>query len=280
MGQNRIWIVWNPEEIQFTVMDTSDQVIHGLVKTKTKEFQFSAVYGLHTVHTRREMWIKLRNLNAQITSPWLIMGDFNSIIDAEDRRYGSEVQAHETKDFKEFLEECKMNESPTVGRTYTWTNNHVYSRIDRAIVNADWMITMPPLQVQIPNPHFLDHSLLRLEVEIPADSGRKPFKFFNYLADYPNFERTVHENWARTKGKMNGVWQNLKTIRKEMKKLNARTKTSEMLHKVETELEELQSNMRGDNVNSEKFDKEKDLKMQLEKWNLVKKSIFKQKSRV
>ncbi|XP_070029966.1 uncharacterized protein [Nicotiana sylvestris] len=133
-------------------------------------------------------------------------GGFQLYLYTEDRSHGSEVQEHETKDFKEFIEDCRMNELPTVGRTYIWTNNHVYSRIDRAIVNAAWMVNMPPLQAQIMDPYFSDHSPLSIQIATSLETGKKPFKFFNYLAEHPDFGKIIQENWALTDGKMARIW--------------------------------------------------------------------------
>lgn len=39
----------------------------------------------------------------------------------------------EMKNFRECVEQCNLVELPIVGRDYTWTNGHVYSRIDKAL---------------------------------------------------------------------------------------------------------------------------------------------------
>ncbi|XP_019259382.1 PREDICTED: uncharacterized protein LOC109237520 [Nicotiana attenuata] len=76
------------------------------------------------------------------------------------------------------------------------------------------------------------------------------------------------------------IWQNLKAIRKAMKKLNDITNVTEMIHKLRVVLKDMQSQMRDTNVSTEQFDKEKSLKVQLEKWSLIEESIYKHKSRV
>ncbi|WMV36855.1 hypothetical protein MTR67_030240 [Solanum verrucosum] len=45
-----------------------------------------------------------------------------------------------------------MNELTAVGGSYTWTNGHTYSRIDRAIVNVEWMLQMSVIEVRILRP--------------------------------------------------------------------------------------------------------------------------------
>lgn len=72
-----------------------------------------------------------------IRSPCPIVGDFNTILTSEDRYNDILVQEVETRDFKQFLLDAKVDELKTMGRQYTWTNNHVHSRIDRILVNAE-----------------------------------------------------------------------------------------------------------------------------------------------
>lgn len=64
------------------------------------------------------------------------MGDFNAIRHVDDRMIGSLVQTNEIVDFNEFIRNANLMELKAVGREFTWTNNHVYSRIDRGLVNS------------------------------------------------------------------------------------------------------------------------------------------------
>jgi len=47
------------------------------------------------------------------------MGDYNSILKAEDRPQGSPVEDIEVKNFNEFILDAGMNELTTVGGFYT-----------------------------------------------------------------------------------------------------------------------------------------------------------------
>lgn len=63
----------------------------------------------------------------KIASPWIIMGDFNTLMDEEDRISGAPV--HESN-FRGFMNNIGIAEIKTIGRRYTWTNNHIHSKID------------------------------------------------------------------------------------------------------------------------------------------------------
>ncbi|XP_070012925.1 uncharacterized protein [Nicotiana sylvestris] len=182
--------------------------------------------------------------------PWFLMGDFNSILGVDDKMHGSEVQDNETRVFKEVIEDCSLAELPRVEKTYTWTNGHMYRKIDRAIVNDSWMINVPPRQVQILNPLFSDHSPLGIKVEQLAMKNRG----------------------------MEVVWKNLKSIRAALKQLN-NMEFKNVKGKITTirkELDDIQGRMKIANPTSDLFEEEKELLLQLENWDKIEESIYKQ----
>lgn len=58
---------------------SSDQVVHCFVDIlrRAAPFDFSVVYGLHTISHRKELWRQLQICG--VTTPWLVGGDFNTI---------------------------------------------------------------------------------------------------------------------------------------------------------------------------------------------------------
>ncbi|XP_015159266.1 uncharacterized protein [Solanum tuberosum] len=123
------------------------------------------------------------------------MGNFNSILHVEDKIVGSQVQETELRDFKQCLLDTRLPELKTVSRNYTWTNGHTYSSIDKALVNAMWLQSWTHLECSILDPRFSDHSHLCVTIEARENTGPKPFRFFNYLAEHPEFMQTVENNW-------------------------------------------------------------------------------------
>ncbi|KAL2940991.1 hypothetical protein RDABS01_029341 [Bienertia sinuspersici] len=61
------------------------------------------MYGLHSVKARRPLWQGLKHLASGVCLPWLILGDFNSLLHINDR-LGSTVTWREIKDFQECIE--------------------------------------------------------------------------------------------------------------------------------------------------------------------------------
>ncbi|KAK6773748.1 hypothetical protein RDI58_028986 [Solanum bulbocastanum] len=88
--RGRIWVVWNPNMVEFTRVESSVQYVHGMVDMQQSGFKFlfTTVYGLHTIATRSSLWEK----NATITSD----GDRASIL----RPLPSEYRSRNTKGHK------------------------------------------------------------------------------------------------------------------------------------------------------------------------------------
>ncbi|KAI5681613.1 hypothetical protein M9H77_02841 [Catharanthus roseus] len=92
-------------------------VIHIVItcEISAKKFFVSFVYGLHAI----QFCLRLRQ-------PWLVMGDFNSALNTNDRRGASTVSPYEVLDVN------------YIGSHFTWTNNITWSKIDRAMCNNAW----------------------------------------------------------------------------------------------------------------------------------------------
>ncbi|XP_060210524.1 uncharacterized protein LOC132637460 [Lycium barbarum] len=120
-GKGRIWVLWDPMAVDYEKLEKQDQYIHGKVHVMDLniKFQFTAIYGLHTIENRKSLWRDLKNLHRRIQEPWLMMGDYNTIISLDDRINGSPVQANEIKDFRDFILDTRVNEPNYVGKNYT-----------------------------------------------------------------------------------------------------------------------------------------------------------------
>ncbi|XP_075092211.1 uncharacterized protein LOC142172480 [Nicotiana tabacum] len=192
-----------------------------LIESK-EEFWFSAIYGLHTIEQRRNMWEELTQLYMELKGPWIAMGDYNAIQSWKDRYNENPVMEAEIRDFNDFLENTGMTELRYVGREFTWTNSHLHSKVDRALVNDGWMMNMRQLEVVVQDPLFSDHTPLCLYFEQEQQNSPKPFKFFNNFVEHKEFEDIVKATWERNiQGPtMKRIWLKLKRLKNGLKQLH------------------------------------------------------------
>lgn len=283
--KGRLWVLWDPQVIDCTMMSQSDQYIQCRVvmRSNTMVFILVAIYGLHNIHDRLKLWEDLRVLVTGAQEPMICMGDFNAVLAGEDRPQGSQVQEVEVKDFSDFMLDMGMTELKSVGRPYTWSNGHTCSKIDRAVVNTDWMLNMPTLEVNVMNSGTSDHAPLSLELERNSTGTFKAFRFFNCIADHPEFLPRVRVAWNGGQGRsMKIVWQKLKEVKNSLKQLNNSEfkGVRDKVNGIREQLNSVQDIMRDPLEVAPSRQKEKELRMQLEKWSMIEESVMKQKSRV
>lgn len=67
----------------------------------------TVIYASNELMQRQQLWDKLASIGSQITTEWLVYGDFNNVLYSEDRIGGSVTQA-ETQGFKELLDRLQF----------------------------------------------------------------------------------------------------------------------------------------------------------------------------
>lgn len=149
------------------------------------------------------------------------MGDFNTISHIEDRQGEALVHRMEIKDFNDYIEDTNMNDMRYIGRWFTWTNNYVFRKIDRAIVNSEWMLRFPQKEVIVMDPNLSDHSHLCISLDEVTFKGPKTFRFLNCIAEHSNFLKVVKDAWEIPMGGswMNRIWMRLKRLKEELKQI-------------------------------------------------------------
>lgn len=86
--RGRIWVVWR-NDVRLTPFYKNSQVITCSVKSEDQEDEFfcSFVYASNFLEKRKVLWKKLMDHhNSHIIGmkPWILVGDFNEILDMED----------------------------------------------------------------------------------------------------------------------------------------------------------------------------------------------------
>lgn len=101
----RIWILWDPNYYDVKLIKAEAQVIHCTVSktSNSGEYAVSIVCGYNTFEKRKQLWEDLKEINQRITIPWIIIGDFNVVLQLQDRKHGNPVTKSETHDFTDCI---------------------------------------------------------------------------------------------------------------------------------------------------------------------------------
>lgn len=131
-------------------------------------------------------------------------------------------------ELRDFLLEFGVEDLRFQGNARTWTNkspdNPVTKKLDRALVNNQWIRQFPNSIATFLPHEFSDHSpcVVNLACPLPS-SGTKPFKFFNHLTSLPNFLSSTEAAWTLAGSKasdLSSLGYKLKNIKRPLKTLH------------------------------------------------------------
>ena len=90
--RGRVWIMWKAAEFKVMVIESMEQAIHcEILHIFTNRcFALTTIYGSNDANERLLLWQFLINKSTS-TLPWLIVGDFNHLLYADDRIGGAPV---------------------------------------------------------------------------------------------------------------------------------------------------------------------------------------------
>ncbi|KEH38704.1 endonuclease/exonuclease/phosphatase family protein [Medicago truncatula] len=101
-------------------------------------WQLTGFYGFPESGRRRDSWNFLRSLSNDISLPWCILGDFNDILDVEEKRGGSVRARWLINGFRHAASDASLVD----------VFMEVEERLDRALTNASWFQLFPNAKVE------------------------------------------------------------------------------------------------------------------------------------
>ncbi|XP_075100397.1 uncharacterized protein LOC107821039 [Nicotiana tabacum] len=179
------------------------QMMHCEVEHRRTQhkFQITFVYGFNDHALRRQLWQELEKIHGVTKKSWVVIGDFNYVLN-RDERVGSPITVSEIKEFKECVGRCSLQELKSSGYFLTWNNKHgdnsrVYSRIDRVLVNGDWVMKLLGSEVHFGNEGLMDHCPALINWDQGPQSGQYRFRYFNIWSQATDFKQQVEYSWNK-----------------------------------------------------------------------------------
>lgn len=145
----RILSIWDSEV--FTCLSSWHMsgvvVVNGLWGQERVHCCIINVYASCVPYEKLELWDRIRSVIDQNTSSCIcVAGDFNSIRRVSERDgSGSTLNSRDISSFDMFIRDSQLLNLPLHGRSYTWyrPNGKCKSRIDRIMVNSEWITRWP-----------------------------------------------------------------------------------------------------------------------------------------
>lgn len=201
----KIWVIYKePTKVRVLFVDlqsiTCEIVLEGGI-----EFIYTAIYASNDEDQRLELWTSLRDTSASFGfqgKPWIVNGDFNEILHPDETSNANIFRTTSPmRCFGDCLTDLGLFDLPWSGSRFTWQNNRpsgpVGKKLDRCLVNGDWLLKFPSSHCLFEAPLFSDHSPGFISVcSDPPKFGTRPFKFYNLLLKHPLFLDFVDQAWA------------------------------------------------------------------------------------
>ncbi|KAH0644091.1 hypothetical protein KY289_035065 [Solanum tuberosum] len=178
----------------------------------------STVYAKCSNEERIDLWEELEHIAEDSNMTWVIGGDFNVILREEKTMGGLAVTQTENRRVEE---EC------------------IFKRLDRILVNQEFLDLYPSSEVHHLVRHGLDHAPVHMICNATEEPHSMPFRFLHFWTKHKEFKDVVRQHWKSDRhGSPFIVFQDkLKNIKKALSSWSRNT-YSDVFQKIAT-LEEL-----------------------------------------
>ena len=143
-------------------------------------------------------------MTAGSSDVWVVLDDFNITLSiSEHSRMADQAGARSAiREFQKAVGMCQLSDLSYAGPLFTWSNNQdanpICKKQDRALVNHAWLTVFPHSFAKFEMGGVSDHARVCATLHAPVMGNKKPFKFFNHLASYPNFLDVTSQSWTST----------------------------------------------------------------------------------
>ncbi|XP_074337125.1 uncharacterized protein LOC141674298 [Apium graveolens] len=184
------------------VMDSCSNYIDFEVNhAQVGRWRYTGVYGYPERSRRREAWNMIRSLAERSSIPWCLIGDFNDMVAANEKRGGHVHPRSLMQGFSETIFECGLMDLGFEGEEFTWekfrgTEDWVQERLDRGLANQGWKELFPDAVVKVGEVSMSDHIPIFLSLNRKVYMKKQmQFKFENMWIREKECYGLINECW-------------------------------------------------------------------------------------
>ncbi|XP_057432699.1 uncharacterized protein LOC130725493 [Lotus japonicus] len=193
-----IWVMWSKHWGAIQVLSSHRQLVHLRVNPTngSPSFLVSFTYGSPNLSIRNFLWQELRRIAANTGEPWVVMGDFNTYLNAPDKWGGDPPNLLAMGKFRDCLDDCYLSDLGFKGPPFTWEGRGVKERLEWALGNDQWLRSFPEASIFHLPQLKSDHKPLLLQLSpTDIDHSQRPFRFVAAWLTHSDFPRLVKHSW-------------------------------------------------------------------------------------
>ncbi|XP_057248246.1 uncharacterized protein LOC130590222 [Beta vulgaris subsp. vulgaris] len=288
-----IWLFWkdcNLNPFRLSVILKSSRFMVCNYHSLSHDFIFAIIfiYAPARQDQKSEFWEELVLYINSLTTPFVVLGDFNEIGCAQDKLGGARFSSSRTLILSSFFSQAQCAEIPFLGSRYTWRKkeggeNNIYERLDRATASISWLAQFPQARVRHHNFTSSDHCYVSLEFECLNRAKAFPFRFDKLWCSRKDYDNIVKKSWcSHFEGShMFRLVNKCKLLKTNSKKWNLTQfgNSSRQIRTVDRKLEDIQSAILNDQLNIQLLKKQDLLLLKRSKLLAFNHEFWKQKSK-
>ncbi|OMP01423.1 Endonuclease/exonuclease/phosphatase [Corchorus capsularis] len=118
-----IWLDWDDDVVDISIFIYSPQLLYVEAKPKdSTKFILTVVYANPKSNIRRSLWAYMETLAQTITSPWVVLGDFNDVLGAGEKMGGAVPSFSRCNSFNGMITACGLMDLGFSSPAFTWCN--------------------------------------------------------------------------------------------------------------------------------------------------------------
>lgn len=172
-----------------------------VVNDQVARWRYTGVYGYPERGRRQEAWNMLRCLAERSSLPWCIIGDFNDLMTANEKRGWRNHPRSLLQEFSSTVFDCDLKDLGSQEEFFTWekyrgTNKWEHERPDRGLANQAWIDMFPEAVVKVVESSTSNHLPLVLDLNkrVYAPRSRR-FHFENMWVREKDCYSLINNCW-------------------------------------------------------------------------------------
>ncbi|KAK9942560.1 hypothetical protein M0R45_008218 [Rubus argutus] len=195
--------LWWQQDVHIQFLDRTANLLDTIITVKSDGtvFRASWFYGPPYTDAKEEFWESVKNLATNDDCPWNCLSDFNEILTNEEKEGGLSHTWNHPRYLRGFMDLNGLIDVGFSGPKFMWENRRtgtelIRERLDRAIVNSQWLTSWPNTSVDHAARVGSDHCPLIIKPTPPQPKYKKQFKFEAYWFEEPECQTIIQRNWG------------------------------------------------------------------------------------
>ena len=215
-------LLWK-EEIKLHIQTYSPHHIDAFILNDEQHpWRLTGFYGWPEESRKKESWQLLKHLHTRLLVPWLCCGNFNEILNSNEKQGRLPKQQQPMMEFRSTLLYCRLVDLGFQGSIFTWNNGRlreefVQECLDRACATLEWRTMFPHTKVTHLQSTYSDHIPILINLSRLNQQCKKkkiPRRFEEKCVRQPGCEQVIRASWESDIGGGSPMYHLFEKIKK------------------------------------------------------------------